>query len=144
MASPSLHYFPISNLFCVVAITTRVTFCHPIITMPLRCVHNCPKNFETSRKASLTHHQAQCPAYSAQRTAAEHLRVTRSNDKKQRIAARNKLKSMVCRGYQCYCLLQISVPDPTFSRLTVRVAWTDHPPMYTCQRLQHLRVFNPQ
>jgi hypothetical protein len=92
--------------FCVAAITTRVTFCPPIITMPLRCVHNCPKNFETSRKASLTHHQAQCPAYSAQRTAAEHLRVTRFNDKKQRIAARNKLKSKVCHGYQCYCRFQ--------------------------------------
>ena len=57
--------------------------------MPLRCVHSCPKNFETSRKASLTHHQAQCPAYVVQRTAAERLRATRSN-KKQRIA-RNKL-----------------------------------------------------
>ena len=72
--------------------------------MPLRCVHNCPKNFETSRKASLTYHQALCPAYLAQRTAAEHLRVTRSNDKKQRIAGRKKLKAMVfyvCL-YQCY------------------------------------------
>ena len=63
-----------------------------------------PQDFEMSRKVSLTHHQAQCPAYSAQRTAAEHLRATRSNDKKQRIAAHNKLKSMVCNGchYQCY------------------------------------------
>ena len=71
--------------------------------MPLRCVQDCPKDFETSRKASLTHHQAQCPAYSAQRSAAEHLRLTRS---KQRLGnlARNKVKSMVCQ-YQCrgYC-----------------------------------------
>ena len=58
-------------------------------TMPLRCVHSCPKNFKTSHKASLTHHQAQCPAYVAQRTAADHLRATRSN-KKQQIAC-NKL-----------------------------------------------------
>jgi hypothetical protein len=76
--------------------------------MPLQCVHNCPKNFETSRKASLTHHQAQCPAYSAQRTAAEHLRVTRSNDKKQRIAARNKLKSMVCHAVATSAVANLS------------------------------------
>jgi hypothetical protein len=72
------------------------------LTMPLRCVQHCPKDFETSRKASLTHHQAQCPAYSAQRSAAEHLRLTRS---KQRLGIpARKLKSMVCQ-YQCrgYC-----------------------------------------
>ena len=73
--------------------------------MPFRCVHNCPRNFETSRKVSLTHHQAQCPAYSAQRIAAERLRATWSNDTKQWIAAHRKFKSMVCHGchYQCYC-----------------------------------------
>ena len=76
-----------------------------ITTMPFRCVHNCPKNFKTSCKVSLTHHQAQCPAYSAQRIAVECLRATQSNDTKQRIAVHRKFKSMVCHGchYQCYC-----------------------------------------
>ena len=69
---------------------------YSITTMPLRCVPNCPRDFETSRTSSLTQHQARCPAYAARRTAAEHLRATVSNAYKQRIAARKKLKSMVC------------------------------------------------
>ena len=96
-------------------VTTRAT-------MPLHCVQNCPKDFETSRKASLTHHQAQCPAYLAKKTAAEHLRVTRSKDRKLQIAARQKFKSIV------WLLVHISVlaVDLTFSSLTFQVVWAQH------------------
>jgi hypothetical protein len=118
--------------------TPKPLILHPFITMPLHCVHSCPKNFETSRKASLTHHQALCPAFLAHRTAAEHLRATRSNDKKERIAARNNLKSNLKVFH--VCAIASLAPDPTFSRLTGRVVWANHPPMSTCQQLQHLLV----
>ena len=97
--------------------------------MPFRCVHNCPRNFETSHKASLTHHQAQ--AYSVQRIAAEHLRATQSNDTKQWIAAHRKFKSMVCHGchYQCYCQSEHMIqlfPESQVSLYGRIIHWCPH------------------